>query len=78
MLSTLFYNIDGNAFNFDSFLIELKSIGHSFDMIGLAETNTDPAQQGLYQIPAYTGFYQETLAGKKKGTVVALYGYLTI
>ena len=73
MLSTLFYNIDGNASNFDSFLIELKSIGHSFDMIGLAETNTDPAQQGLYQIPAYTGFYQETLAGKKKGTGVALY-----
>ena len=46
-------------------------------MIGLAETNIDPAQQGLYQIPAYTGFYRETLAGKKKAQVLHSM-YLTI
>ena len=71
--SSLFYNIDGNNTNFDSFLVEHKRIAHSFDIIGLAETNTDPSQQGLYQIPTYTSYYQETFPGKTKGTGVALY-----
>lgn len=71
--SALFFNIDGNYTNFDSFLVEHKRLAHQFDVIGLAETNTDPSQQSLYQIPAYTGFYQSTLPGKKKGTGVALY-----
>ena len=42
-------------------------------VIGLVETNTDAPVQGLYQIPKYNSFYQDTLEGKAKGTGVALY-----
>ena len=73
LLSTYFLNIDGNKTNFDQLAIELQRYGHSFSVIGLAETNTDPLNQDLYQIPNYTGFYQKTKQGKKKGTGVALY-----
>lgn len=73
VLSSLFCNIDGNATNFDEYLVELKRIGHSFDVLGLAETNIEPNLQGLYQIPNYVSFYQEIQPGKKKGTGVAMY-----
>ena len=56
VLSSLFCNIDGNATNFDEYLVELKRIGHSFDVLGLAETNIEPNLQGLYQIPNYVSF----------------------
>ena len=73
LLSSFFYNIDGNATNFDQFLVELKQLDHSFHVIGLAETNVDSPLQDLYQIPNYTSYYQSTLEGKTKGTGVALY-----
>ena len=72
-LSALFCNIDGFASNFDSFLIEHKTLPCNFDVIGLAETNIDPSQQGLYQIPSYTTFCQVPFPDKKKGTGVSLY-----
>ena len=72
-LSSLFFNIDGNPTNFDHFSVILKSIDHKFDVIGLAETNTDPAVSSSYVLPGYTSFYQNTRKGKRSGTGVALY-----
>ncbi len=72
-LSSLFYNIDGNATNFDAFLAKVKHFQHNFPIIGLAETNTDEELKDLYKIPMYCSFYQSTLKGKSKGTGVALY-----
>ena len=71
--SSLFLNLDGNATNFDKFLIELKRINHEFSAIGLAETNTDEPLKELYNIPNYTAYYQNTQEDKHKGTGVALY-----
>ena len=73
MLSSIFFNIDGNATNFDQFSIELKRINCNFSAIGLAETNTDPTLSGTYSIPGYKPYYQSTRANKKSGTGVALY-----
>ena len=72
-MSTMFLNIDGNASNFNTFLVELKRLKHSFPVIGLAETNVDEPLKDLYTIPEYTSFYQNTLKGKTKGTGVAIY-----
>ena len=72
-LSTIFLNIDGNLSNFNTFLVELKRLKHSFPVIGLAETNVDEPLKDLYRIPDYTSFYQNTIKGKIKGTGVALY-----
>ncbi len=69
----MFLNIDGNHSNFDTLLVELKGIGHSFPVIGLAETNVDEPLKNLFIIPKYDSFYQNTLEGKSKGTGVALY-----
>ncbi|KAL5266371.1 hypothetical protein ACHWQZ_G003709 [Mnemiopsis leidyi] len=71
--SSFFTNINGNASNFDSLLIELKRIKHKFSVIGLAETNTDEPLHSLYHIPGYNSFYQSTIEGKCKGTGVAIY-----
>ena len=72
-LSSLFLNLDGNASNFDQFLVELQRIGHEFSIIGLAETNTNEPLKDLYKIPNYSSYYQCTQEGKHKGTGVALY-----
>ena len=71
--SSLFSNIDGNQSNFDSFIAELDYLEHKFSAIGIAETNTNPHLQNLYNIPEYNSFYQKTYNDKKKGTGVALY-----
>ena len=55
-LSTIFLNIDGNLSNFNTFLVELKRLKHSFPVIGLAETNVDEPLKDLYRIPDYTSF----------------------
>ena len=72
-LSTMFLNIDGNSSNFNTLLIELKRLGQTFPVIGLAETNTDEPLKDLFTIPGYSSYYQNTLKGKSKGTGVALY-----
>ena len=72
-LSSFFLNIDGNASNFDSLLVELSRLTHKFSIIALAETNTDQPLKDLYQIPGYNSFYQSTTENKSKGTGVAIY-----
>ncbi|KAL5270292.1 hypothetical protein ACHWQZ_G001136 [Mnemiopsis leidyi] len=71
--SSFFINIDGNASNFDTLLVELERFTHKFSIIALAETNTDQQLKNLYQIPGYNSFYQETIENKAKGTGVAIY-----
>ena len=70
-MSAYFLNIDGNASNFDNFLVECKKYKHSFSVIGLAETNTSDGY--IYQIPGYYSLYQDTIGNKPTGTGVALY-----
>ena len=71
--TSLFYNIDGNKTNFDGFAAELKTLGHDFSIIGLAETNTDPEHCNLYPLDGYRCFYNPVVEGKTSGTGVALY-----
>ena len=73
LLSSLFFNIDGNKTNFNHFLVLLKSISHNFKVIGLAETNVSPYSSGPFNVPDYTSHYQNTREGKSTGTGVALY-----
>ena len=71
--SSLFFNIDGNKTNFDEFAAYLSTLHKEMSIIGLAETNINPSNKCLYPITNYTSFYQENMAGKSKGTGVALY-----
>ena len=72
--STLFYNIDGNKSNFDTFVSELSSIDMKFSIIGIAETNVyKDESSSLYKIDNYKSFYGEKIQGKSKGTGTALY-----
>ena len=72
-LSMYFLNLDGNKSNFDSLAVELQQLKHKISVIGIAETNIDPSESNVYQIPNYNSFYQDTQPGKKKGSGVALY-----
>ena len=71
--SMIFQNVDGNRTNFDSFNLELDRITEKFHVIGLAETNVGIEESAVYNIEGYNCFYQDKLAGKSKGTGVALY-----
>ena len=78
-LSTFFLNIDGNATNFDSLAVQLSQFKHKFSIIGLAETNTDAANNCLFQLRDYTSCYQDRFFDcngqnvKRKGSGVCLY-----
>ena len=78
-LSSYFQNIDGNSSNFDQFALHLAAIKQKLSFIGLAETNTDIANEQLYQIDGYTSCYQSRLFLKEKkqykgkGSGVCLY-----
>ena len=69
----LFMNIDGNKTNFDSFIVELDNIKNPFSFIGLAETNTNPDESNVFNMPGYNRFYQDTAENKQKGTGTAIY-----
>ena len=72
--STLFYNIDGNKSNFDSFASELSTLAMKFSVIGLAETNIGKDETAsLFKIDGYKSYYNEKIQDKAKGTGVALY-----
>ena len=71
--SSYFLNIDGNKTNFDKLMCELETFTQKFSVIGLAETNIDPALKSLYEIPEYKSYYQSVADGKSKGTGVAIY-----
>ena len=73
LFSSYFLNIDGNSTNFDEFAIDLNKTKQHFSVIGLAETNTDSCNQGLYSLSNYRSFYQDKIPNKKKGTGVAIY-----
>ena len=77
LFSTYFHNIDGNASNFDTMVVELHQLKCSFSVIGLTETNCNPVNKNLYNLKGYTSFYQSIMQNngvyKKKGSGVALY-----
>ena len=77
LFSTYFHNIDGNATNFDTMVVELHQLECSFSVIGLTETNCNPVNKNLYNLKGYTSFYQSIMQNngvyKKKGSGVALY-----
>ena len=71
--TTFFYNIDGNKSNFDTFAAEISLQKHKYSIIGLAETNTGKQKGDLYHLDHYTGFYNDKMDYKSKGTGVCLY-----
>ena len=71
--SCSFLNIDGNASNFDSLAVTLAKLNHTFDVIGIAETNVIAENKDLYLLDGYTSLYQNKIPGKRKGSGVALY-----
>ena len=71
--SSYFLNIDGNKSNFDSLIVELDRMKHTFSVIGLAETNVGHEESPVYKLPNYNSFYQNKQPNKAKGTGVALY-----
>ena len=71
--SMLFQNIDGNKFNFDTLVIELRRFKLNFSIIALVETNVGPEMSSMYGLDNYKSFYQEKHNNKHKGTGVALY-----
>ena len=74
VISTIFNNIDGNASNFDAFLVEVLGIHDiTFSIIAIAETNVDESCKDLYNIPSYKSEYNSKIGGKKKGSGLALY-----
>ena len=72
-LTALFNNIDGNASNFDSFVVDITRYKHPFSVIGIAETNVHSECKDLYVIPGYVSEYNSKKCGKLKGSGVALY-----
>ena len=72
-VSVLFNNIDGNASNFDSFVADISLYKSRFDIIAIAETNSDEVNKGLYQIAGYNSEYNSKIAGKKKGSGIGIY-----
>ena len=71
--SMLFQNLDGNKSNFDSFSAQLHRMKLKFSVIGLAETNVNPDESTVYNLPGFTSFYQDIAEDKAKGTGVCLY-----
>ena len=67
----IFQNVDGNRTNFDGFNLELDEITEK--LVGLVETNVEIEESAVYNIEGYNCFYQDKLAGKSKGTGIALY-----
>ena len=71
--TSIFYNIDGNKSNFDTFATELKTLDHNFSVVGFAETNANQELKDLYPLDGYNSFYNPCVEGKLSGTGVALY-----
>ena len=71
--STLFYNIDGNFTNFDTFAAELTVQKTNYSVIALAETNVGKDKGDLFRLEKYNHFYNDKMPNKSKGTGVCLY-----
>ena len=73
LMSFIFNNIDGNASNFDHFMVDLSQYKERFTVIALAETNTKAEHKDLYKIKGYQSEYNDTIGNKKKGSGLAIY-----
>lgn len=72
-LSVMFKNIDGVASNFDMFSGELFAAVNKLSVLTLAETNLDECNKNLFNIQGYQSVYQSKIAGKLKGSGLAIY-----
>ena len=70
---TMFYNIDGNLSNFDTFSAELSMQKFTYSAIALAETNVSQNKGDLYKLSNYSHFYNDKIPNKTKGTGICLY-----
>ena len=65
LFSTYFYNIDGNAINFDQHSLSLNIHKHKFSIVVLAETNVDETHKGLYKLgDDYESVYSSKISNK--------------
>ena len=72
-LSVFYNNIDGVASNFDNLSAELSPMKSKFSIITLAETNLDVENKDLFRLNGYQSIYQSKIAGKRKGSGLAIY-----
>ena len=72
-ISIFYNNIDGVSSNFDSLSCELSAINEQFSFITLAETNLDSVNKDLFRLNGYQSVYQSKIAGKNKGSGLAIY-----
>ena len=70
---TMFYNIDGNRSNFDTFSTELQTQRIDYSVIALAETNISKDKGDLYKINDYSHYYNDKMPNKSKGSGVCIY-----
>ena len=72
-LSVFYNNIDGVTSNFDNLSAELSPMKSKFSIITLAETNLDVENKDLFRLNGYQSIYQSKIAGKRKGSGLAIY-----
>ena len=72
-LSIMFNNIDGIMSNFDLFTTELILRNKNLSIITFAETNLDECNKNLFNLEGYQSVYQSKIAGKHKGSGLAIY-----
>ena len=71
--STLFYNIDGNKSNFDTFISQLSTLAIKFSAVGLVETNiVKDERTELFKLDCYKSFYNEKIQGNLVKELVLL------
>ncbi len=70
---TMFYNIDGNKTNFDTFATQFYMQKITYSVVALVETNTSADKGSLYQLSNYSHFYGDKIPNKAKGTGVCMY-----
>ena len=56
-----------------TFAATLGAISNKFSVIGIAETNATCSLKDTFKLVGYNSIYQDAIAGKKKGSGVALY-----
>ena len=72
-VSIFYNNIDGVTSNFDRLSCELSVIKQPFSFIALVETNLDASNKNLFTLNGYQSEYQSKIAGKSKGSGLAIY-----
>ena len=72
-ISVFYNNIDGVVSNFDKLSCELATINQPFSFVALAETNIDSSNKELFNLNGYQSEYQSKIAGKSKGSGLAIY-----